>query len=910
MAIIQTGDTSILFRAALFDATNAKITAGSATMRLWHIVPTTGAIESYDFNDDTFKTTALTTPTLALTHRTTDNSTYNTGTWTVRHATLTAFTIGDKYIAEISHASLPHSLQMEFQYGGAEGDTALEATVQAIQTLGATLNQFAGARTLTKGSEVGVFGNTENDDASYHEINDAAGTTDVYYDFDIGPANTPSGVTWKGYGRGTNDDWDVMAYDWGGAGWDTIGNIQGLGPGVPPDWVQQFILFPKHVDTSVGATEGVVRIRFYNTGLTTSELQTNQLTVQYAVSATAAASAGYSNGAIWVDTVSGVAGTTAHFNGTADNPVLTWADALTLSTALGIKNFRIANGSTIQLSANSDNYTMSGDNWTLDLNGQSIVGFHAVGATVSGTCTGSGYDFHDCIIGNVTAADGDLRNCGIAGDFVLSAAGTYYFDQCYSGVDGTAIPSVDFGAGVANTNLNMRHYSGGIEVKNIGQNGTDNMNLEGHGQIVLNANCAGGTIAIRGHFTITDNVAGGFVVAGGVLSDDARYTMSEQAIASADDVWDEDIVAAHGTASTAGLLLRALGAAISARANNSTLDDLLGVPDTAATDTVTGQVWEEVMASHNTAASMGAVMNAIAASGYPTVASIADGVWDEDIVAAHGTADTGGLLLRALGALISQRANNPNLNALLGVPDTALYDIAYTIWDEDVTAHVAASSAGAALDALGTAIDGRANNANLNALLAVPDVAANTIANPIWDALTASHAVANSAGQRLQALDLLLESGGAGDAAVILAQALKLDQAALLAVGDPGYDADSVAGDLNSLITTVATIDRDILCSVNLEGSDLRIEVASEQYGLVVTGTYTQCSCQIFAEDNSIVATIGVGDFGAITARGFWQYDLNPHPLVAGHTYQIQILLDDGIGGTYQNTKLFKVVNV
>jgi hypothetical protein len=49
---------------------------------------------------------------------------------------------------------------------------------------------------------------------------------------------------------------------------------------------------------------------------------------------------------------------------------------------------------------------------------------------------------------------------------------------------------------------------------------------------------------------------------------------------------------------------------------------------------------------------------------------IADTVWDEDIVAAHGTADTAGLLLRALGAVISQRTNNATLEAMIGLADS------------------------------------------------------------------------------------------------------------------------------------------------------------------------------------------------------------------------------------------------
>lgn len=71
----------------------------------------------------------------------------------------------------------------------------------------------------------------------------------------------------------------------------------------------------------------------------------------------------------------------------------------------------------------------------------------------------------------------------------------------------------------------------------------------------------------------------------------------------------------------------------------------------------------------------------IAALNDPTVAAIADGVWDEDIVAAHGAASSAGLLVRALGAAISTRANSPTLAALLAVPDVASATILTAIAD-------------------------------------------------------------------------------------------------------------------------------------------------------------------------------------------------------------------------------------
>jgi len=163
-----------------------------------------------------------------------------------------------------------------------------------------------------------------------------------------------------------------------------------------------------------------------------------------------------------------------------------------------------------------------------------------------------------------------------------------------------------------------------------------------------------------------------------------------------DDIWDEDIVTAHGVADTAGLLLRVLGAAISTRANNPTLNALLGAADVAGVD-VPSQTTDEV--------------------------------WDEDIVAAHGAASASGLLLRVLGELISTRANNPTLNELLGVLDAAGADVPSQVtdevWDELIATHVVVGSTGEAL------------------------VAAAAAPATTWDELLTAHIIPGSTGRKL-----------------------------------------------------------------------------------------------------------------------------------------------------------------
>jgi hypothetical protein len=367
-----------------------------------------------------------------------------------------------------------------------------------------------------------------------------------------------------------------------------------------------------------------------------------------------------------------------------------------------------------------------------------------------------------------------------------------------------------------------------------------------------------------------------------------------------DSVWDEDIVSDHGIASSSGLVVGALN--LTARSFNGTLDAILGVADLAGRD-LAGQVWEELLADHNTALTMGAAQNTTSAV---TLAAIADSVWDEDIVAAHGTADTGGLLLRALGAAISQRSNNATLNALLGVADAASTNLADAIWDEDVVAaHSTADTAGLLVRALGAAISQRSNNATLHALLGVADVASADVAWTIWDEVVdgSNHTTANSAGQRLTALDTLTESGGAGDLAAIKTSTDKIDSAAATSPATSG----SLAHKIDSLITSLSSA-KGIVASLNLEGSALRIECAVEAFGIIQTTPYVQCQAQIFDEAGAIIETIGIGDFGSINARGYFGHTLLSHGLVAGTTYQVFVRVDDGATDIVSTSKVFRVI--
>lgn len=229
----------------------------------------------------------------------------------------------------------------------------------------------------------------------------------------------------------------------------------------------------------------------------------------------------YEGGAIWIDTVNGAAGTTDYESGTVFNPVDTIADANILAASLGLSRFRVAPGSTITFAAAQQAQEFLGSGWTLALGGRDIANSLFVGATVSGIGTGVGMQsFLHCEMGAVTLpADTHLDECGISGTQTF-LAGDYFYDRCHSDVAGSGAPQFDFTVGALNTNLGIRNYSGGVDLRNMGQAGTDVASIEGRGQVIVNVNCTGGTIVIRGAFELSDSGAA-------TITDGARWNQSQ-----------------------------------------------------------------------------------------------------------------------------------------------------------------------------------------------------------------------------------------------------------------------------------------------------------------------------------------------------------------------------------------------
>lgn len=371
---------------------------------------------------------------------------------------------------------------------GVAGSSAISTPAQSFVL--ATGNVVSGDYTLTK--EL---------DNIYHQIEDTGGVLDCYYEFNVGGNGIPSQVIVNGRLNSANDTVNVFAWNWGESTWEQIGEYVGQGSAI--DIERIYNLFTDQVGTGVNI--GKVRIRFQGTGLTSADLYLDQIFVSYSV---VFQSVGYADGAIWLDTLNGIAGTTSFVNGVADNPVDTLADALTIAAAIGLKRIRITGFADITFDQNMDNFFIKGDaHWDLNLGGQSCDNITIVGANISGVSTGALHIIKGHLL-VVSFEPSEFHETSIDGDITLLSSGDYFFDTCRSGVAGLETPSIDLGVSVGNVNINFRRYSGGIEVKNMGQNGTDKMSLEGDGLYILNANCVGGELHVRGSFQKIDNTAG------------------------------------------------------------------------------------------------------------------------------------------------------------------------------------------------------------------------------------------------------------------------------------------------------------------------------------------------------------------------------------------------------------------
>lgn len=363
--------------------------------------------------------------------------------------------------------------------------------------------------TTKVGTQTNTYTSTSILDGTSHVMTHATNAIDIVYQFLTGGGTEPVAVVWTGYLTSANDSCNIRAWDHVGAAWEIIGTITGTGG--TTNQVFNPVLYTRHRGTSA-AELGKVYIRIDCTGQTSPVLNTDQIYIQYSITSR---SVGYAQGRVWIDTADGTAGTEDYVNGTADNKVLTFADALTIGTSVGLHEYNMSTDSTLTLAATLNDAIVWGVGYALNFGGQDCGNTHFYHASpVNGIVTAaSGHtDLIDSIVADMTCDEFHFTNCTLTGTVTLgSTAGDIRIVNCRSGIAGATTPILDFGTGSANHDVFFADWQNGIEIKNFNvttTGGTDLLSMSGIGKLIVASTCDGGTINLRGIWEIEDNSGG------------------------------------------------------------------------------------------------------------------------------------------------------------------------------------------------------------------------------------------------------------------------------------------------------------------------------------------------------------------------------------------------------------------
>ncbi len=362
------------------------------------------------------------------------------------------------------------------------GGGAVNFAADTDNVLGAIKSiTFVGVQTTN------TFANTKTLDSVYHVIDDTTNEIDLVYGFSVGGGFTGNQMSFDGYLSSSNDTLNILAYDFVGVSWDTIGSIAGQNGSTNISLTQP--LLAQH--TGTGSDVGKVYIRLQNTGQSNPTLNVDRLDVS-AVSNLSAI--GYEGGAVWLDTNSSNTNTEPRVDGTASNPVSTLAAARSLLTSLNTKIINCVPGSSFTLASDTSGIEFTGAGYVIALGGQDIGGARFFNAAISGIGTGSSRAvFKSCILIGATtlpifaALPLNINNQTLT----LSATGTHNLDHCF----GTG--TLNYGTAIGNTTVNLNHWSGDITIEAMGDTGTDIINIQGKGSFT-EGTCAGGTANIAG----------------------------------------------------------------------------------------------------------------------------------------------------------------------------------------------------------------------------------------------------------------------------------------------------------------------------------------------------------------------------------------------------------------------------
>lgn len=169
------------------------------------------------------------------------------------------------------------NLELQYDGTGLTGDNfpATQAQVGSIATGAGGISTVAGSAVIATGTETGDYTDTQQLDGTTHDVQDDGGTTDFYYEFDVGTAGRATEVLWDGYVQSNGDSCDIYGWDWVSLSWKQVGSISGANG---TTIVEQVFIFTSAM-TGTGADVGTVRFRPQSTTIT--QFSTDRILCEY-----------------------------------------------------------------------------------------------------------------------------------------------------------------------------------------------------------------------------------------------------------------------------------------------------------------------------------------------------------------------------------------------------------------------------------------------------------------------------------------------------------------------------------------------------------------------------------------------------------------------------------------------------
>ena len=287
---------------------------------------------------------------------------------------------------------------------------------------------------------------------------------------------------------------------------------------------------------------------------------------------------------IYIDSGASNTNTVVGTDGTAANPVSTFAAARTIADALGLKIYYLEGNSDITLAATHEDWEFIGigavsDN-VLNLGSQDVDRSLFRNLTLEGTQGGTGrITARDCALRDPGAGTTTFHifaeRCGIVDDILVDTSADNVFDQCYSLAASGAAPIIT--ATGASGSIVISHWGGKIELKSL--SASHNIELDGNGHLTFNADCnVNATLDVHGIWDVTDNTAGmsSLTTMTGLVNMSKINTEADTALSDYDGPTKAEMDTAHALLATVADLLDKVGA----------VDEAAAVGDPSSTESL------------------------------------------------------------------------------------------------------------------------------------------------------------------------------------------------------------------------------------------------------------------------------------------------------------------------------------